>query len=214
MLETIYELKEVEPELEPFPENSLAGMAEKLGIPAKEYAYDRLIDEGGLTMFMKPSTTMVDVAMDAIERMMKHPNTVLALGDGGAHSTQICDASAQSYMITRWIKGRHGRSISLPEGIKAITLDPAVAAGMLDRGVIKPGYKGDLNVIDLENFTLYRPLLIKNMPANAGRVIMPTKGYRATIVSGEITRRDDKETGALPGRLIRGRQPAPVAVAA
>ncbi|SFF82867.1 N-acyl-D-aspartate/D-glutamate deacylase [Novosphingobium sp. CF614] len=211
MLETIYELKEVEPELEPFPENSLAAMAEKLGVPAKDYAYDRLIDEGGMTMFMKPSTAMVDVAMDAIERMMKHPNTVLALGDGGAHSTQICDASAQSYMITRWIKGRHGRSIPLAEGIKAITLDPAIAAGMLDRGVVKVGYKGDLNVIDLENFTLYRPLLIKNMPANAGRVIMPTKGYRATIVSGEVTRRDDKETGKLPGRLIRGRQPAPKA---
>jgi N-acyl-D-aspartate/D-glutamate deacylase len=211
MLERIYELKEVEPELEPFPENSLAGIAERYGIPAKEYAYDRLIDDDGLTMFMMPSTTMVDIAMDAIEKMMKHPNTVIALGDGGAHSTQICDASNQSYMITRWIKGRHGRSVSLPEGVKMMTLDPAIAAGMLDRGVIKVGYKGDLNVIDLEHFTLYRPLLIKNMPAGAGRVIMPTKGYRATIVSGEVTRFNDKETGKLPGRLIRGRQPEPKA---
>jgi N-acyl-D-aspartate/D-glutamate deacylase len=211
MLERIYELKEVEPELEPQPGNSLQGIADSMGIPAKEYAYDRLIDDEGLTMFMLPSTTMVDQAMDAIERMMKHPNTVLALGDGGAHSTQICDASAQSYMITRWIKGRHGRSISLTEGIKGITFDPAVTAGMLDRGVIKVGYKGDLNVIDLDHFTLYRPLLVNDMPAGAGRLIMPTKGYKATIVSGEITRRDDKETGALPGRLIRGRQPAPIA---
>jgi N-acyl-D-amino-acid deacylase len=210
MLERIYELKEIEPELEPFKENSIAGIAERYGIPAKEYAYDRLIDDNGLTMFMMPSTTMVDVAMDAIYSMMLHPNTVLALGDGGAHSTQICDASAQSYMLTRWIKGRHGRSIPLAEGIRMMTLDPAVAAGMLDRGVIKEGYKADLNVVDLEHFTLYRPLLINDMPAGAGRVIMPTKGYRATIVSGQITRRDDQETGKLPGRLIRGRQPAPV----
>ncbi|SFF77532.1 N-acyl-D-aspartate/D-glutamate deacylase [Novosphingobium sp. CF614] len=209
MLDRIYELKAVEPELEPFKENSLAAIAEKLGVPAKEYAYDRLIADDGLTMFMLPSTSMIDVAMDAIERMMKHPNTVLALGDGGAHSTQICDASAQTYMLTRWIKGRHGRSISLTEGIKMITLDPAVTAGMLDRGVIKVGYKGDLNVIDMDNITLYRPLLVKDMPAGAGRVIMPTTGYRATIVSGEITRLNDQETGRLPGRLIRGRQPAP-----
>jgi len=209
MLERIYELRAVEPELEPFPENSLAGMAERLGISAKEYAYDRVIADGGLTMFMLPSTTMVDIAMDAIERMMKHPNTVLALGDGGAHSTQICDASAQSYMLTRWIRGRHGRSISLVEGIKMMTLDSAETCGMLDRGVIKPGYKGDLNVIDLHNVTLYRPLLVKDMPAGAGRVIMPTTGYRATIVSGVITRQNDKETGKLPGRLIRGRQPTP-----
>jgi N-acyl-D-aspartate/D-glutamate deacylase len=211
MLERIYELSAVEPELEPFAENSLANIAEKLGVPAKEYAYDRLIDDGGLTMFMLPSTTMVDQAMDAIERMMKHPHTVLALGDGGAHSTQICDASAQSYMLTRWIKGRHGRSIPLPEGIKMITHDPAVAAGMLDRGLIKVGYKGDLNVIDMDKITIYRPLLVKDLPAGAGRVIMPTTGYRATIVSGEITRANDKETGRLPGRLVRGRQMAPAA---
>ena len=116
MLDRIYELRAVEPELEPFPENSLAGMAERHGIPAKEYAYERLIADGGLTMFMLPSTTMVDVAMDAIETMIKHPHTILALGDGGAHSTQICDASAQTYMLTRWIRGRHGRSMPLVEG--------------------------------------------------------------------------------------------------
>jgi N-acyl-D-amino-acid deacylase len=209
MLDRIYELKEVEPELEPFKENSLASIAEKLGVPAKEYAYDRLIDDDGLTMFMLPSTALIDQAMDAIERMMKHPNTVLALGDGGAHSTQICDASAQSYMLTRWIKGRHGRSVPLAEGIKMITHDPAVAGGMLDRGLIKLGYKGDLNVIDLDHFTLYRPVLVRDLPAGAGRVVMPTSGYRATIVSGDITRADDKETGRLPGRLVRGRQSAP-----
>jgi N-acyl-D-amino-acid deacylase len=210
MLDRIYELKEIEPELEPFKENSLAGIAERYGIPAKEYAYDRLIDDNGLTIFMLPSTSMVDVAMEAIYSMMLHPNTVLALGDGGAHSTQICDASNQSYMLTRWIKGRHGRSIPLALGVKMMTQDPAEAVGMLDRGVIKKGYKGDLNVIDLEHFTLYRPKLINDMPGGAGRVIMPTKGYRATIVSGVITRRDDKETGNLPGRLVRGLQPAPV----
>jgi N-acyl-D-aspartate/D-glutamate deacylase len=211
MLDRIYELKAVEPELEPFNENSLAAIAAKLGVPEKEYAYDRLIDEGGLTMFMLPSTALIDQAMDAIEKMMKHPNTVLALGDGGAHSTQICDASAQSYMLTRWIKGRHGRSISLTEGIKMMTLDPAIAAGMLDRGIVKAGYKGDLNVINMDEITLYRPLLVKDMPAGAGRVVMPTTGYRATVVSGEITRLNDQETGRLPGRLIRGRQPAPTA---
>jgi N-acyl-D-aspartate/D-glutamate deacylase len=112
-------------------------------------------------------------------------------------------------MLTRWIKGRHGRSIPLPEGIKMITYDPAVAAGMLDRGLVKVGYKGDLNVIDMDKITIYRPLLVKDLPAGAGRVIMPTTGYRATIVSGEITRANDKETGRLPGRLVRGRQPAP-----
>jgi N-acyl-D-aspartate/D-glutamate deacylase len=74
---------------------------------------------------------------------------------------------------------------------------------------VKVGYKGDLNVIDLDKITLYRPLLVKDMPAGAGRVIMPTSGYRATIVSGEITRANDEETGRLPGRLVRGQQPAP-----
>jgi N-acyl-D-aspartate/D-glutamate deacylase len=140
---------------------------------------------------------------------MKHPYTVLALGDGGAHSTQICDASAQTYMLTRWVKGRHGRSMPLPEVIRMMTSDPANAVGLLDRGLVKPGYKGDLNVIDLDKITLYRPLLVKDLPAGAGRVVMPTTGYRATIVNGEVTRANDEETGRLPGRLVRGQQPAP-----
>jgi N-acyl-D-aspartate/D-glutamate deacylase len=208
-LDRIFELKEVEPEYEPKPEDSIAAIAARLGVPGKEYIYDRLIDEGGLTMFMLPSTLMMDQAIDAIESMMKHPYTVLALGDGGAHSTQICDASAQTYMLTRWVKGRHGRSIPLTTAIKMMTSDPATVAGLLDRGLVKVGYKGDLNVIDLNRLTLHRPLLVRDLPAGAGRVVMPTTGYRATIVSGEITRADDKETGRLPGRLVRGQQSAP-----
>jgi N-acyl-D-aspartate/D-glutamate deacylase len=209
MLDRIFELKEVEPEFEPKPEDSIAAIAAQKGMSGAEYMYERLIADGGLTMFMLPSTLMMDQAIDAIESMMKHPYTVLALGDGGAHSTQICDASAQTYMLTRWVKGRHGRSIPLTTAIKMMTQDPAVAVGLLDRGLIKVGYKGDLNVIDLDRLTLYRPLLVNNLPTGAGRVMMPTSGYRATIVSGEITRADDKETGRLPGRLVRGQQPAP-----
>jgi N-acyl-D-aspartate/D-glutamate deacylase len=208
-LDRIFELKKVEPEYEPAPEDSIAAIAERLGVPGKEYIYDRLIDDDGRTMFMLPSTLMMDQAINAIEAMMKHPYTVLALGDGGAHSTQICDASAQTYMLTRWVKGRHGRSMPLPEVIRMMTSDPANAVGLLDRGLVKPGYKGDLNVIDLDKITLYRPLLVKDLPAGAGRVVMPTTGYRATIVNGEVTRANDEETGRLPGRLVRGQQPAP-----
>ncbi len=214
MLDRIFELKAVDPEFEPSAENSLAGIAAQQGLAAKEYAYDRLIAEDGLTMFMMPATSMLDKAMGTIERMMKHPYIVVSLGDGGAHSTQTCDASNQTYMLTRWIRGRHGRSIPLAEGIKLITRDPAISGGFLDRGLIAPGYKADLNVIDMDKLTLGRPLLVNDLPAEAGRLIMPTTGYRATIVSGVITRRDDKETGLLPGRLIRGRQNAPEAIVA
>ncbi|SDC72607.1 N-acyl-D-aspartate/D-glutamate deacylase [Sphingomonas sp. YR710] len=213
-LDRIFELKEVEPEYEPKRDDNIAAIAERLNVPGKEYMYDRLLADDGRTMFMLPSTLMMDQAIDAIEAMMKHPYTVLALGDGGAHSTQICDASAQTYMLTRWVKGRHGRSLPLTQAIKMMTSDPAAAAGLFDRGLVKVGYKGDLNVIDLDKVTLYRPLLVKDMPAGAGRVIMPTSGYRATIVSGEITRANDEETGRLPGRLVRGQQAAPEPVPA
>jgi N-acyl-D-amino-acid deacylase len=209
MLDRIFELDATDPEFEPTAQSSLAAIAERLGVPAKEYAYDRLIDDDGLTMFMMPATARFDQAMESIERMMLHPYIVVSLGDGGAHSTQTCDASNQTYMLTRWIKGRHGRSIPLAEGIKLITRDPAVSGGLLDRGLIAPGYKADLNVIDMDRLMLGRPRLVNNLPAGAGRLIMPTTGYRATIVSGEVTRRDDEETGRLPGRLLRGRQEAP-----
>jgi len=98
--------------------------------------------------------------------------------------------------------------------IRRQTRDTAEAVGLHDRGVIAPGYRADLNIIDYEALTLEAPGVAYDLPAGGRRLVQRAKGYVATLVAGTVTYRDGEPTGALPGRLLRGSQPAPVALAA
>ena len=189
--------------------SSVAAVAERLGIPAAEYMYDRLIADEGSTVFGFPSSGWAEQSIDAIASMMIHPFAVHGLGDGGAHCSQICDASQQTYMLTRWAKGRHGRSLPLERIVRMMTQDTAAAVGLKDRGILKPGYKGDVNIIDLDRLTLHRPGMVYDLPSGAGRLDQRASGYVASIVNGVVTQSEGKSTGALPGRLVRGQQAAP-----
>lgn len=209
MLDKIFELTAEEPDYEPVLSNSIAAIAERMGVPVAEYMYDRLIADEGKAMFFFPASSYANYSIEAIDRMMNHPYCVHGLGDGGAHLNQICDASQQTYMLTRWARGRHGRSIPIERAVKMITSETAGLAGFLDRGLLKPGYKADLNVINYDNLTLYRPEVVYDLPSGGGRLFQRATGYRATVVSGEITQQNDTPTGRLPGRLVRGQQSAP-----
>ena len=209
MLDKIFELDADEPDYEPVLENSIAAEAARRGVPMAEYMYDRLIAEEGRTLFFFPASSYADYSIEAIDRMMNHPHCVHGLGDGGAHLNQICDASQQTYMLTRWARGRHGRSLPLERVVQMMTRDTAAAVGFHDRGLLAPGYKADINVIDYDRLTLHRPEVVHDLPTGGGRLFQRASGYRATVVSGEVTQRDDAPTGRLPGRLVRGAQPAP-----
>jgi N-acyl-D-aspartate/D-glutamate deacylase len=204
-----YELAALEPDYEPRRASSVAAIAERLGIAAPEYMYDRLLADEGRTVFSYPSSGWGEHSIDAIASMMMHPYAVHGLGDGGAHCGQICDASQQTYMLTRWVKGRHGRSLPLQSAVRMLTSDTAAAVGLKDRGLLRAGYKGDVNVIDFDRLALHRPEMIYDLPSGGGRLFQKADGYRATVVSGVVTQIDGEATGALPGRLVRGQQPAP-----
>jgi len=100
--------------------------------------------------------------------------------------------------------------MALPQAIRALTSATAEAIGFQDRGRIAAGYKADLNVIDLDRLKIHRPTIVRDLPAGGRRLRQEADGYVATVKSGEVTYRDGVHTGALPGRLVRGAQPAPV----
>ncbi len=113
-------------------------------------------------------------------------------------------------MLTHWTRDRT-RGEKLPIGwvVKAQTRETAEAVGLLDRGVIAPGYKADLNIIDYGRLTLHRPEVAYDLPAGGKRLVQRADGYSATIGSGVPIYRDGQATGALPGKLVRGGQSAP-----
>lgn len=144
--------------------------------------------------------------------MLGHPHTVMALADGGAHYGLICDASFPTYLLQRWVRdARPAQRIDLPQAIAELTSRPAELVGLADRGRLAEGLKADLNLIDMSALQLHLPTIEQDLPAGGRRMHQKAGGIVATIVSGEVTYRDGRPTGALPGRLVRRGQPAAVA---
>jgi N-acyl-D-aspartate/D-glutamate deacylase len=156
-------------------------------------------------MLMLPLFNYAEGNHDAIREMLLHPAGVLGLSDGGAHCGMICDASYPTFLLTHWARDRHrGDKLSLEYVIRKQSRDTAHLFGLTDRGTIEPGKKADINVIDLNALTLHPAAMAFDLPAGGNRILQGASGYAATIVSGTVTRRNDVDTGARPGRLVRG----------
>ena len=198
------------PDYEPPPEASVAAMAVRQGRAPEEVAYDLLLEHGGKAILYRPLSNYSYGNLDTVRDMLTHDATIVGLGDGGAHVGVLCDSSAISYLLTHWTRDRtRGARVPLPWAIRRLTRDSATAIGLNDRGVIAPGYKADINVIDYDHLQLRRPEVVYDLPSNGRRLIQRTDGYVATIVSGIPVYRNGETTGALPGRLVRGSQAAP-----
>ncbi len=197
------------PNYEPPPESSLDAMAAARGVDVAELALDLLVEDEGRGFLFAPFSNYADFNLDVCGEMMAHPDTLLGLGDGGAHVGIISDASFPTYALSHWGRERsHGR---LPVGqlVQQLTSRTARAVGLCDRGEVAVGMRADLNVIDFDRLSCLRPFMAYDLPSGGKRLLQKATGYTATIVHGEIIARDDQPTGAVPGRLVRGPQADP-----
>lgn len=197
------------PNYEPDAADSIAARAGRLGIEPLELAYDILLEEGGTAFLYLPLLNYEDGNLDAAGEMLSHPDTVVGLADGGAHVGTICDASFPTTVLQLWGRDRASNRMDLPFLVQRQTSATARTVGLLDRGVIAPGYRADLNVIDFDALNNQPPLMRHDLPAGGRRLVQRATGYVATIVAGQTTYENGAAVGPLPGRLIRGPQPAP-----
>ncbi|MBK5224691.1 MAG: amidohydrolase family protein [Acidimicrobiia bacterium] len=197
------------PVYEPAASDSLAARAAAQGVSAEELAYDLLAGGGGRTMFYLPFLNYAGGNLDVVGEMLRHEFTVPGLADGGAHVGTICDGSFPTTLLSWWGRDRPEGRIPLPYLVQQHCRDTARAVGLLDRGVLAPGYRADINVIDHANLQARRPETVHDLPAGGRRLIQRADGYLHTFVAGAETFAGGTATGALPGRLVRGAQPAP-----
>ena len=193
---------------QPF-EQSIAARAQRLGVTPEEHVYDLMLERDGRNNLYVTLCNYEYGSLESSLEMMRHAGAVLGLGDGGAHCGTICDGSYPTFMLTHWVRDRtRGERLPLPVVVKWLSHDTAHAVGLQDRGIIAPGYKADLNLVNLDRLHLHAPEVAHDLPSGGRRLVQRADGYTATIVSGTVVYRDGLPTGALPGRLVRGPQVA------
>jgi N-acyl-D-aspartate/D-glutamate deacylase len=203
------------PDYEQPPENALGAQARQRGCQPEALAYDAMLSDNGRGMLYVPFLNYADGNLDAVREMLSDPHSVPGLSDGGAHCGIICDASFPTYLLTHWTRDRtRGEKLSIPFVVAAQSRKTALSVGLYDRGVIAPGYKADVNVIDYDRLHLHPPKVHYDLPVGGRRLLQQVDGYDATIVSGVVTQRGGAATGARPGRLVRGAQRNPQGIEA
>ena len=192
------------PNYEPLPEDSVAGIAKARDLDALEVMYDLLVANEGKELFYQPLGGYQGYSLDAQKKLLEHPNVLFGLSDGGAHCGVIADAGMPTFIMTHWGRDRtRGEKMSLEFIVKSLTSSTAHAFGMYDRGQLREGLIADINVIDFESLRLHRPEAIFDLPAGGRRLVQRAEGYDVTIKSGEVIFDQGEHTGALPGKLVR-----------
>jgi N-acyl-D-amino-acid deacylase len=202
-LDRIFELGEP-PEYEPAPEASVAAEAGRRGMDPYELLFELLLRREGKELLLRPLVGYSDLTLDPIREMLLSPATVLGVGDGGAHVRVICDASTPTFMLSHWVRDRsRGATLPIETVVHKLTKNNADLFGFADRGVLAAGKRADINVIDMDRLRLRAPEYVSDLPGGAARLVQAAVGYEATLVAGTVVRRNDADTGARPGQLVR-----------
>ncbi|UYN93845.1 MAG: amidohydrolase family protein [Enhydrobacter sp.] len=195
------------PDYEPDAATSVKALAERAGRTAREVALEAMMADDGKGLLMLPFENYAYGNLDVVHEMITDDATVLGVADGGAHVGVICDASSPTSLLTLWSRDRsRGPRVPLEFLVAKQARGTAEAYGLRDRGLLAPGHKADINVIDFDSLALRRPEVVYDLPAGGRRLVQRASGYRHTFNSGVETVRDGELTGARPGRLVRGAQ--------
>jgi N-acyl-D-aspartate/D-glutamate deacylase len=192
------------PNYEPDRQDSIYGQALREGKSPLEVTYDALLEDDGHALLYFPIYNYAAGNLDVVADMLHHPLALCGLSDGGAHVGTICDASFPTFLLTHWVRDRTERRLPLARAVQMLTSANAAWMGFRDRGTIAVGKRADINVINLDELELLRPRLAHDLPAGGKRFLQEARGYRATLVNGEVVAENGALTGARPGRLVRG----------
>ena len=192
------------PDYEQTEQTSVLQMAKDRGVPTLEMIYDLMLENDGKELLYFPIYNYTEMSYDNVYTMMRHPQSLMGLSDGGAHVGTVCDASFPTYLLSYWTRDRQrGGKLELADAVRRLTSDIADYAGMTDRGRLQVGLKANINVIDMEGLRLFAPHMVQDLPAGGQRLLQEAQGYRAVIVGGEVVLANDELTGRYPGRLVR-----------
>ncbi len=184
--------------------DSIAARAKGRGIRPWAYALEAMMQAGGKRLLTHTFENYYEGSLEVIREMLVDDATIMGLGDGGAHVCTVCDSSSPTFLLSHWARDRkRGEKLPIEFLVKKQTRDSALGYGLTDRGVLAPGYRADINVIDFDKLKLLKPEVVYDLPAGGKRLIQKARGYRHTFLGGREIARDDQPTGEMAGRLLR-----------
>jgi N-acyl-D-aspartate/D-glutamate deacylase len=188
---------------EPNVMQSFLVRAKQRGTTALEALYDHFSEGDGSNLVYFPIFNYNQGSLDAVRQMLGHPRALFGLGDAGAHVGTVCDASFSTFMLTHWVQHRAQDRLALEHAVEMMTSRNARYLGLKDRGLLAPGLRADINVIDPTRLSVGVPKLVRDLPAGGKRFLQKAEGYIGTWVAGQCVAREGEVTAARPGRLVR-----------
>ena len=190
---------------EPDPKNdSVEAIAARSRDEPMDLMIDHLLQNEGRGIIYLPFFNYNYGDLSMTHTLLAHPHTRNGLSDAGAHCGAICDGGMPTFMLTHWVRDRQrGPRHQLEHMVRRQTRETALAYGLKDRGLIAPGLRADLNLIDFENLSFDMPRMAYDLPANGRRLVQKAKGYVATFCNGVQTVDTDQFTSESPGQLIQ-----------
>ena len=183
------------------PYKSLAALAAERGASHPlEVLFDLAIETDMHALFLQYLTRASD---EEAVTVMRHPSSIMTFSDSGAHVSQIADGSIQTHLLAYFC--REKQLLSISEAVAMMTSRSARAWGFADRGVLGEGMAADVNVFDPATVGPEMPVVVHDLPTGARRLSQRAKGFKATVVNGQVLTENGVHTGALPGRLLRRR---------
>ena len=190
---------------EPSPDEAVGAVAARTGTSPMALIVDQLLTADGNGMLYSPFFNYSYGDLSFVYEAHMNPSTRMGLADAGAHVRVICDGGTPTFMLTHWTRDRsRGPKMPLEYVIHRQTRQTAELYGLGDRGLLAPGMRADVNVIDYDALTFGKPRMAWDLPGGAPRLVQKASGYRHTLCAGVETVTDDEFTGELPGRLVRG----------
>ena len=177
-------------------------LAAKRNVDPVEVMMDLALESDFNQLFMQFDEATVPKTEAEALATLKHPRTVMTFSDSGAHVSLIMDSSIHTHLLAYWVRER--QAFTLEEGVRMITLTPAVAWGFTDRGLLRQGAIADINVFDPATIAPQVPTIEYDLPTGARRLKQKSTGILATVIAGKVAFRSGEHTGVLPGKLLRG----------
>jgi N-acyl-D-amino-acid deacylase len=187
------------PALKQFEGQSVADIARAQGKDGVDAFLDlTLQDDLGIEFTLSTFNHRVD----RMKEILSNRDILIGLGDGGAHVDMLCDSGYPTYLLGTWV--REHQALTLEEGVRRLSSDPADFYGIKDRGRLSLGLAADITIFDPHTVgSSNRGERRYDLPGGAKRMVMPSRGVLYTIVNGACVFADGSLTGAQAGQVLR-----------